>query len=95
MDLAFGRSDILAACPTVARFRLIAHRSLHIAHCTLHIGHFATDLARLRSLQGDPLLDESIELLQMLGSSLKTLPTRSDLAPTGAQCAIGNVPCIA
>jgi hypothetical protein len=31
------------------------------------------DLARLRSLQVDPLLDESIEPPQMLGNSLKSL----------------------
>jgi len=34
------------------------------------------------ALQVDPLLDESIELRKMLRSSLKTLRTRSDLAPT-------------
>ena len=39
------------------------------------------DLARLRSLQVDLLLDESIELRQMLGSSLKALRTRNELAP--------------
>ena len=50
----------------------------HIAHCSLHTPHFA----RLRTLQVDPLLDESIELRQMLGRSLKTLRSRSDLAPT-------------
>ena len=32
--------------------------------------------------QVDPLLDESLELRKMLGSSLKTLRTRTDLAPT-------------
>jgi len=54
----------------------------HMAHGSLLTAHFGTDLARLRSLQVDPLLDESIELRQMLGSSLKTLRTCSDLAPT-------------
>jgi hypothetical protein len=53
-----------------------------MAHGTLHIAHFGTDLARLRSLHVDPLLDESIEPHQMLGSSLKSLRTRSGLAPT-------------
>jgi hypothetical protein len=55
---------------------------LFIAHCSLGIAHFGMDLARLRSLQVDLLLDESIEPPQMLGSSLKSLRTRSDLAPT-------------
>src|SRR6185436_2064952 len=40
----------------------IAHWALLIGHCSLGIAHFGMDLARLRSLQVDPLLDESIEL---------------------------------
>jgi hypothetical protein len=51
----------------------MAHGTLFIAHCSLGIAHFGMDLARLRSLQVDPLLDESIEPPQMLGNSLKSL----------------------
>jgi hypothetical protein len=36
----------------------MAHGTLHIAHWALLIPHFGTDLAQLRSLQADPLLDE-------------------------------------
>jgi hypothetical protein len=36
----------------------MAHGTLGIAHWALHIAHFGADLARLRSLQVDPLLDE-------------------------------------
>jgi hypothetical protein len=45
----------------------------------------------------DPLLDESIELRKMLGSSLKTLRTRTDLPPPTSmpneQCPMSNVQC--
>ena len=42
-------------------------------------------IVKLRLVPGhqlDPLIDESIELRKMLGSSLKTLRTRSDFAAT-------------
>jgi hypothetical protein len=57
----------------------------HIAHWALHIAHWA--FGRLRSLQVDPQLDESIELRQRLGTSLKTLRTRSEV---NAQCPMPN-----
>jgi hypothetical protein len=69
----------------------IAHCSLGIAHCSFGMG-----IARWRSLQADPLLDESIELDKMLGRSLKTLRTRTDQAATNPhsmrneQCPMSN-----
>jgi hypothetical protein len=60
----------------------MAHGTLFIGHCSSGIAHFGTDLARLGRLQVGALLDESIEPPQMLGSFLKSLRIRSDLAPT-------------
>ena len=46
---------------------------------------FLTKLRLVPSQQVDAVFNESIELRKMRGSSLKTLRTRTDLAPTNPQ----------
>jgi hypothetical protein len=69
----------------------MAHGTLHIAHWALLIAYFGMNLARLRSLQVDPLLDDCSGALSNHYEPAAILLLPIQISMPNEQCPMSNV----